>query len=501
VYHTTNLHSRHTGELLGQTNKWIVLALAATATFMTTLDSSIVNIGLPSIAQTFHTGINGTIEWIIIGYLVVIAAVLLTFGRLADMIGRKPIYLTGLVVFIIGSALSGLAPSLPLLILARLFQGLGGALIFSVNVAMITSSFSRRERGLALGLNMVVVSLGVAAGPTIGGVITQYLSWRWIFYVNVPICLPLLLASLYFYRERHPQRQQNERFDPVGAVMLAIGLAALTLGLSFGQEWGWLSAGTLAALAISLVTLVVGVYVEAHMEHPILNLGLVRNRVFAFANISFMLCMMALFASGFLLPFYFEELRGFSIIQTGLMMTPLPLTLALVAPLSGTLADRLGSRWLSPLGLAIACLGLFLVSQINAQSSALDIIWRLVVTGIGQGLFQSPNTRTMMGAAPRNAQGEASGLLATGRVIGQSMSVALTGTVFAALGGAAAGTLLSSPQAQNLSLTSIQALQQTFVGSFHTALLVCAAFAALGIFTTLARGNGAAVKKVRAESR
>jgi EmrB/QacA subfamily drug resistance transporter len=501
VHHTAILHSRHTGELLGQTNKWIVLALAATATFMTTLDSSIVNIGLPSIAHTFHTGIGGTTEWIIIGYLVVIAAVLLTFGRLADMIGRRPIFLTGLVVFIAGSALSGLAPSLLLLILARLFQGIGGALIFSVNVAMITSRFSSRERGLALGLNMVVVSLGVAAGPTIGGVITQYLNWRWIFYVNVPICLLLLLASLYFYREQHLQREQHERFDPIGAIMLAIGLAALTLGLSFGQEWGWLSADTLAALAISLLMLVVGVYVEAHIEHPILNLGLVTNRVFAFANISFMLCMMALFAPGFLLPFYFEELRGFSIIQTGLMMTPLPLMLAVVAPLSGTLADRLGSRWLSPVGLAIACFGLFLVSQINAQSSALDIIWRLAVTGVGQGLFQSPNTRTMMGAAPPNAQGEASGLLATGRVIGQSMSVALTGTVFAALGGAAAGTLLSSPQAQNLTLTSIHALQQTFVSGFHAALLVCAAFAALGIFTALARGSEAAVKKVQSESR
>jgi len=172
------------------------------------------------------------------------------------------------------------------------------------------------------------------------------------------------------------------------------------------------------------------------------------------------------------------------------------LLLALVAPFSGTLADRLGSRWLSPVGLAIACFGLFLVSQINAQSTPWDIMWRLAVTGIGQGLFQSPNTRTMMGAAPRIAQGEASGLLATGRVIGQSMSVALTGTVFAALGGTAAGTLLSSPQTQNLSLTSIHALEQTFVNSFQTVMLVCAAFAALGIFTALARGNETAVTKV-----
>src|SRR5436309_1915290 len=479
VHSVANPPSSQTGELQYQMNKWIVLALSAAASFMTTLDGSIVNIGLPSIARTFHAGISGATEWIIIGYLVVIAAVLLTFGRLADMIGRKPIFLTGLIVFILGSALSGLAPSLLLLILARLFQGIGGALIFSVNVAMITSAFPSHERGLALGLNAVVVSLGVAAGPTIGGIITQFLTWRWIFYVNVPICLLVLLAAFYFYHEQRPRREQRERFDPLGAIVLAIGLAALTLGLSFGQEWGWLSLGTLATLGTSVVMLSAGVYVESHVEHPILNLGLLSNRVFAFANISFILCMMALFAPGFLLPFYFEQLRGFSTIQTGLMLTPLPLTLAVVAPLSGSLADRLGSRWLSPIGLALACLGLFLLSQLNVHSPLWDIIWRLSVTGIGQGLFMSPNTRTMMGAAPRTAQGEASGLLATGRVLGQSMSVALVGTVFAALGGATAGTLLSSPQAHNLPLTSIIALQNTFVSSFHAALLVCAAFAAL----------------------
>lgn len=483
--------SARSSELVGnQMNRWIVLALAASSSFISTLDSSIVNIGLPVIARDFHVGVSGAIEWVIIGYLVIIASVLLTFGRLADMVGRRPIFLSGLSIFVLGSTLCGMAPTLLLLILARLFQGLGGALIFSVNIAMVTSSFPSRGRGLALGLNAVVVSLGIAAGPTIGGIITQYLSWRWIFYVNVPICLTVLLAGYIVYREPRPARGERGRFDPLGAVLLAIGFATLTLGLSFGEEWGWRSSGTLSAFSVGLVALVVAVYIERRIAHPILDLHLVMNRTFAMSNVSFMLCMLALFAPGFILPFYFEQLRGFSTLHTGLMLTPLPLSLALAAPLSGSLADRFGSRWLSPLGLTIACLGLFLLSQLNTQSSTWDVLWRLSLTGFGQGLFQSPNTRTIMGAAPADAQGEASGLLATGRVIAQSTSVALAGTIFTALGAAAAGTILTAPGTQHLVTTRLLALQNTFVSGFHASLLVCSLCAALGIFTAMARGVG-----------
>src|SRR5438270_4118774 len=218
-------------------NKWVVLALAGTAAFMTTLDSSIVNIGLPSIARSFGVPLSGSIEWVMIGYLVVIAAVLLTFGRLADMLGRKPLFLAGLAVFTGGSALCGAAPSLGTLIAARCFQGLGAAAILCVNVAMTTRSFPSAERRRALGLNMILLALGVSMGPTIGGILTQALSWRWIFYVNLPIGALALLAAWCLLTERY--HLERQRFDLPGAALLATGLAALTLGLSFGQEWGW----------------------------------------------------------------------------------------------------------------------------------------------------------------------------------------------------------------------------------------------------------------------
>src|SRR2546425_10730569 len=364
-----------TGDAQEQANKWVVLILVALGAFMTTLDSSIVNIGLPAIAHTFGVGVSGTIEWIIIGYLIVIAAFLLTLGRLADMVGRKLIYEAGLVIFVLGSIFSGAAPSQARLIHARLVQGVGGAFIFAVNTAMITSVFPASERGRALGLNAVVVALGVSAGPTIGGLITQYLTWRWIFYVNVPI--GALVFSIGMRKLTEPLHRNKERFDPLGAVLFAIGLASMTLGFSFGQEWGWTSAGIISSLVVGVVALVAAVLVERRVPDPILNLSLLKNRVFASANISFLFCMLALFAPGFLLPFYFEELRGFPAVQAGLLLTPLSLPLAVMAPLSGAMADRFGSRILPPLGLALALFRVVPLSQLKAQNSLWGILLRL----------------------------------------------------------------------------------------------------------------------------
>src|SRR5437588_4165656 len=272
------------GDVQEQANKWVVLLLVALGAFMTTLDSSIVNIALPAIAHTFGVGVSGAIEWIIIGYLIVMAACLLTLGRLADMLGRKPIYEAGLAIFVLGSIFSGAAPSLVTLIIARLFQGVGGAFIFAVNTAMITSVFPTSERGRALGLNAVVVALGVSTGPTIGGLITQYLTWRWIFYVNVPIGALVFIMSMRLLTE--PLQRNKERFDPVGAVLFAIGLASMTLGFSFGQEWGWTSPGIISSLVVGVLALVAAVVVEHRVPDPILKLSLLKSRVFASANIS-----------------------------------------------------------------------------------------------------------------------------------------------------------------------------------------------------------------------
>lgn len=473
------------GETAG---KWTVLAIVAIGVFMSTLDSSIVNISLPAIAHYFGVSLNGAVEWVIIAYLVIIAAVLLTIGRFADMVGRKPVWVAGLTIFTLGSAICGASPSLGLLVAARAFQGLGGALLFAVSPAMLTTAFPPEERGRALGMNAVVVALGVSAGPTIGGILTETLTWRAIFYVNVPLGIVGILTTLKFLTEK--PRLGRARFDPAGAALLAVGLASLTLGLSFGQEWGWGSARLIISIVVGVVALVAMVFVEPRVAHPVVDLRLLRNRVFASANVSLVLSFLALFAVSFLLPFYLEELRGFSTLEAGFLLTPLPLTIAVIAPISGSLADRIGTRWLAATGLAIACVGLVLISQLNASSSIFDIVWRLIVTGSGQALFQSPNNSALMGAAPRGQQGSAAGFLATGRVIGQSVSVALAGAVFASIGGAAAGgALVALRHAAHANPRQIAALQQTFTDGFHAAFIVCAAIAAIGVFTSLVRGK------------
>lgn len=464
-----------------------VVALVLTGLFMTTLDASIVNIGLPTIARAFGTPLSGTIEWVIIGYLVFAAALLLTVGRLSDLVGRTPIWMTGLGLFTLASVLCGAAPSVELLILARLLQGAGAALLLATGTAMLTDAVPPGQHGRALGLGALAIALGTSVGPTLGGLITEYLSWRWIFYVNVPIGLVALVAARRFLPRAFGGSQG--RFDPAGAVLLGVGLAALTLGLSFGVEWGWASWRLLGTLAIGVVALAGALLVEHHVPDPIIDLELFRNRVFSSAIASMTLSMLALFSVGFLLPFYFEELRGFSTVQSGWLLTPLPLALAVVAPIAGAASDRFGSRFIAPLGLAINAVALSLLARLDTTSTISDIVWRLALVGVGQGLFQAPNTRALMEAAPSTEQGAASGLLATARITGQALSVAVAGAVFLGLGGSAGATLLADRASGGHLGGATEALESTFLQGFHASLTVCAAFAAIGALAAVVRGG------------
>jgi EmrB/QacA subfamily drug resistance transporter len=465
-----------------------VFTLVSVGTFMTTVDASIVNIGLPAIARSFDQPVSGAVEWVIIAYLLVIAGTLLGFARAADLVSRGRIWTLGVGIFTIGSLLCGLAPSLALLVAARAVQGVGGAMIFAPALVLVVEAFPRSERGRALGLNAVIVSLGVSTGPTLGGLITEHLSWRWIFFVNLPLGIVGYLSARRILPFDRPA-PAHVRFDRAGALAFGVGLAMLLLGLSFGSDWGWTSWRVLGALVVAVVAFVVAVRVELHRPDPLVDVRLLGSRVFGSALAAYLFSVLALFAVGFLMPFYFEELRGFDPLHSGMLLTPYSLALAAVAPFSGRLADRFGSRLLAPLGLSLAAAGLFLLAQIDTDSSAFDVCWRLAVSGIGQALFVSPNTRTIMNAAPPERGGTASGLIATSRVVGQSLSVAVAGAVFIGLGGAAAAMDLTAAREDRVSLSPAQfgAAQATFLDALHTAMIVCGALAALGIVVSLIR--------------
>lgn len=460
-------------------SKWRVLAIVGTGVFMCTLDSSIVNVSLPAIAAHFGVPVGAAVEWVIIAYLVIIASTLLTVGRLADRLGHRPIWLAGLGVFTAGSALCGAAPALWLLICARVLQGIGGSLLMAVSPAMLTSAFPAQERGRALGLNSMIVALGISAGPTLGGWITESASWRWIFYVNVPIGIVGVIATLVVLpRDR---RSTRTPFDVAGAVLLGIALASLTTLLSIGTDAGWTSP---IALGLGAAVVVAGGlfgWQERRHAHPLLDHRLFENRLFAWATASLVLSFLAAYATAFILPIYLEQLRGFDVLRAGLLLTPFPLVVAVVAPISGHLADRFGTRWLAAAGMTLLCAGLLLLARLGAHTSTWGVIWPQLIAALGQAMFQSPNNSAIMGAAPRDRQGVAAGMLATGRTMGQSISVAIAGAVLVGLGATTAGrALLAHPHDP--------ALAATFLHGFSWALRTCAAISAVAIVTSLLRG-------------
>ena len=461
--------------------KWAVFGLVSIGTFMTTLDASIVNIALPSIAGAFGTPVSGPVEWVVIGYLVVIAASLLTFGRLADIVGRERVWIAGLGVFTVGSALSGLAPSLPLLVTARAIQGIGAALIFAPALALIVDVFPVSQRGQALGMNALIVSLGVTAGPTLGGLITEALGWRWIFFVNVPLGLLGLLVACRVFRFDGGARAR--RFDLRGAAAFGLGLGGLALGLSFGAEWGWTSSALLLTLALAAGSLAAAVVVERRQRDPLVDLGRLVSRQLGLPLASFLFSVLALFAVAFLLPFYLEELRGLTPLAAGLLLTPYSLAVALASPISGRLADRGHAGWLGPIGLGLVAAGLVILAQIGVATPLVQIGFWLAISGIGQGLFLSPNTSAVMSGVPAGESGTASGLIAATRVVGQALSVAIAGAVFIGLGGAAAGAAMVAGTAAS---TAQPALDDTFLVAMHAALLVSGSLAAVGAAISLA---------------
>jgi len=459
--------------------KWLILSAVSLGTFMATLDGSIVNISLPTIQDAFGVDL-ATVEWVVVGYLLVVGSVLLPFGRLGEVATLRRVYLAGFVVFTVASALCGAAPAAMALIGFRLVQGVGAGMLQAMGPAIVARTFGPGERGRALGLNAISVSIGLSLGPALGGLLTEAATWRAIFLVNVPVGI---VAVLWAARVLPAERSgAGQTFDLVGAVCSSVATGALLLVLVEGQGWGWTSPVVLGLLGLALVTAVAFVLVERRTVQPILELALFRIRAFSAGLASVIVAFTGLFTATFLLPFLLEIGSGFSPLEAGLLLTPIPVVAAFVAPVSGSVSDRIGPRLPASLGIALMAVGLLSLTRLPTTIDVADLTWRLALIGVGQGLFMSPNSSAVLSAVPARRVGTASGTLAQARIDGQALGIAISGAVVAirqpvhAL--ALAGTLPAADVAREAMALAIR-------DAFVVAGLLCA----VGIATSAVRGG------------
>jgi EmrB/QacA subfamily drug resistance transporter len=459
--------------------KWLILTSVSLGSLMATLDGSIVNIALPAIETDFRIGLN-SVEWVVVAYLLVVGSLLLPFGRLGEVLTFKRVYLAGFAIFTVASVCCGASPNAAMLVAFRVVQGVGAAMLMAMGPAIVAHTFQDHERGRALGLNGVSVAIGLSLGPALGGILTQVASWRAIFLINLPIGLLAILWAARVLPSEKPGKDQS--FDVKGAALSGVALFALLLALSDGQEWGWTSPVVVGLFIAFVVLGAAFLRVERRSIQPMIDLALFKIRPFSAGLASVVVAFAGLFTATFLLPFLLEQGRGFSPIEAGLLLTPVPITMALVAPISGAASDRFGPRVLASTGMALMALSLVSLTQLPVDFALPDLVWRLVLLGVGQGMFMSPNSSAVLGSVPRPRIGTASGTLAQMRVNGQAVGIALSGAIVATrlpihladLGGGAPTAALRGV---------------ALAGAIHDAFAVAALVCCIGIVTSLIRGS------------
>jgi EmrB/QacA subfamily drug resistance transporter len=417
------------------------MAAVATGVFLGTIDSSIINVSLPTLRQALQTDFP-TIQWVILGYLLTVTSLLLSVGRLADIHGKKRIYLLGFIIFTLASMLCGTSPTAGWLVAFRVVQAIGAAMVTGLGAGIITSVFPPSERGKALGIMGTVVSVGIATGPAVGGLLIGTVGWRAIFFVNVPIGIIGVLMIRTFVPADTPADQQQ--FDFGGAATLFISLLSLLLALTLGQRWGFDTPPIIALFFSFILFLAIFLLIESKVKQPMVNLTMFRNPLFSFSLLTGLMSFIAL-GGTFILPFYLQDVQGYSAREVGLLLSVLPIMLSVTSPLSGALSDRFGTRGLATAGLLLIALTfILLISALQVGTSTLGYILRMAPLGIGVGIFHSPNNSAIMGSVNKERLGVASGFLAISRTLGQTTGVAVIGTIFAARSAAHAGLATSA---------------------------------------------------------
>ena len=448
-----------------QRNTLLVTTLSS---LLTPMMASAISVALPAIGAEFAMSAV-TLGWVASAYLLAAAVFLLPFGRLADILGRKKVFTVGTAVFSAASLLAALAPGTVTFLLARLLQGTGGAMIFGTGVAILTSVFPPRRRGWVLGINVGATYTGLSLGPFVGGLLTYYLGWRWVFLLNVPVGL-LVLAVVSRKLKPEWADSRGEPFDWIGSLIYSAMLTAFMLGFTWLP--GWRGAAMLLAAVAALPVFIIW---ESRNTHPIFQARLVRgNTVFAFSNLAALVNYSATFAIAFLLSLYLQYIMGFTPRDAGLVLIAQPLVMAIFSPAAGRLSDRLEPRVVASLGMGLCALGLFFFTWLGPASRLMSIVANLMLVGFGFALFSSPNTNAVMGAIERRHYGVASATLGTMRMVGQMLSMGVATLVFSLFIGKASIV----PANYALFLKSMRV-------SFIVFFLMCVA----GVFFSLARGR------------
>lgn len=413
-------------EKIDEKNKWPILLIVVMSTFMATLDSSIVNVALPQMARAMDVD-TSQIQLVVTSYLIVIVGIILIFGKLGDMLGKTRIFTFGIALFTLGSLLCGITSSFPVLIGARIVQAVGAAATMANNQGIITQVFPATQRGKALGLTGTSVALGSLVGPGLGGIIVGASSWEYIFLINVPVGVVVLFFAIKLLPRSN--KKATVRLDALGAALFMLSIVPLFVALGQVQSLGFTNPLILAGFIVSIGSFIAFIRVEQKRENPLIPLYIFKNKLFSLSIFCAFITFVGLFCNNIIQPFYLQDVMIYSPEQAGLMMMIFPLVLAVLAPVSGHVSDKIGSELLTFIGLLLISLGLFLMSTLTEQSTLTTMVIFIVILSVGMGLFQSPNNSLIMSTVKRDQLGIAGSINALVRNMGMVTGIALATTL------------------------------------------------------------------------
>ena len=440
-----------------RTRKWVALLAVVAGILVQALNQSTIQAALPTLSQELGTNFT-TIQWVLLSFQITLAVVMLSVGRLADMLGKRRIFIAGNLFFGLASLLCALSPSVYFLIGFRVLQSAGAAVVTVLSMAIVAEIFPDTEKGRVLGIAAGANSFGHFVGPILGGYLIGAYGWRIAFFILVPCAILAALLAAKYLPALSPSGT-SRRFDILGATLIGATMCTLSLGLSYGQIIGFAHIYVLILFAASAVGFVAFLYAERRLAHPVLDFELFRSRPFTLHIALAALAGIATSGVTFLLPFFMQLALGLTILQVGFVMAIVSIEIALIAPVAGYLADRLGAHRVTLIGLATLLVGFLVASTVNLDNSQLGFLLRILPMGIGIGLFMSPNSTVIMAAAPAARLGVASGLIGLTRMIGQTTGIALLGAVFASNVARSAGIAVDVTDASPLAISQAYQLQ------------------------------------------